>query len=222
MSYTREGPNQQTPLIFYISEFRSNDGVTLDPDSERPILTLNQPYTNHNGGNVAFGPDGYLYIGFGDGGDGGDPQNHAQNVEDLLGSFLRIDINVTPPATYAIPPDNPFAGHAGCSGGCPEIYAWGVRNPWRWSFDTATGLLWAGDVGQSSWEEIDIIENGGDYGWRCYEGNSPYNTNGCGPQGNYDAPVAVYDHSLGAAVTGGFVYHGRRVPALRNVYVYGD
>jgi glucose/arabinose dehydrogenase len=223
VSYTRDGPNQQTPLVSYISEFRSNDGgQTLDPGSERPILTLNQPYTNHNGGNITFGPDGYLYIGFGDGGSGGDPQNHAQNVEDLLGSFLRIDINVTPPGTYAIPPDNPFAGNRDCDGGCPEIYAWGVRNPWRWSFDTATGRLWAGDVGQDIWEEIDIIENGGNYGWRCYEGDAPYNTNGCGPQDNYDAPIAVYNHSQGVAVTGGFVYHGRRVPGLRNIYVYGD
>jgi glucose/arabinose dehydrogenase len=223
VSYTREGPNQQTPLISYMSEFRSNDGgQTLDPNSERPILTLNQPYTNHNGGNIMFGPDGYLYIGFGDGGSGGDPENHAQNVEDLLGSFLRIDINVTPPAKYAIPPDNPFAGHPNCAGGCPEIYAWGVRNPWRWSFDSVTGRLWAGDVGQNSWEEVDIIENGGNYGWRCYEGDAPYNTNGCGPQGDYDAPLVAYSHSLGVAVTGGFVYHGRRVPGLRNIYLYGD
>jgi glucose/arabinose dehydrogenase len=225
VSYTRDGPNQQTPLISYISEFRTDDGgQTLDPGSERPILTLNQPYTNHNGGNIAFGPDGYLYIGFGDGGDGGDPQNHAQNVNDLLGSFLRIDIDVAPPGTYAIPPDNPFAGNPGCVGtsGCPEIYAWGVRNPWRWSFDTVTGRLWAGDVGQNDWEEIDVIENGGNYGWRCYEGDAPYNLNGCGPPGSYDFPVAVYSHSLGSSVTGGFVYRGRRVPALRGIYIYGD
>jgi glucose/arabinose dehydrogenase len=223
VSYTRLGPNFTTPLISYISEFRSNDGgLTLDPASERPLLTLNQPYSNHNGGNIAFGPDGYLYIGLGDGGDGGDPQNHAQNVEDLLGSFLRIDINVAPPAKYAIPPTNPFAGHANCTGGCPEIYAWGVRNPWRWSFDSVTGTLWAGDVGQENWEEIDVIERGRNYGWRCYEGQVAYNTSGCGPISNYTFPVAVYSHSLGFAVTGGYVYHGTHIPELRNVYIYGD
>ena len=223
VSYTRDGPNQQTPLISYISEFRTNDGgLTLDPASERPLLRLNQPYTNHNGGNIAFGPDGYLYIGFGDGGSGGDPQNHAQNVEDLLGSFLRIDVNVAPPARYAIPPTNPFAGNADCTGGCPEIYAWGVRNPWRWSFDTRTGRLWAGDVGQDDWEEIDIIRNGRNYGWRCYEGDAPFNLAGCGPQSDYTFPVAVYGRNLGSTVTGGYVYHGTRMPVLRNVYFYGD
>lgn len=224
-SYTRAGPNGSTPLISYISEFTTHDGgLTFDPDSERPILTVDQPYANHNGGTIAFGPDGYLYIGFGDGGSGGDPQNHAQNVNDLLGSMLRIDVDVAPPAKYAIPPDNPFAGNAGCVGtsGCPEIYAWGFRNPWRWSFDTATGTLWVGDVGQDRAEEIDIVESGGNYGWRCYEANLPYNTQGCGPQAAYDPPVASYDHGLGYAVTGGYVYHGVRVPSLRNAYLYGD
>jgi glucose/arabinose dehydrogenase len=223
VSYTRPGPNQSVPLISYVSEFRTTDGgQTLDPASERPILTVLQPYTNHNGGNIAFGPDGYLYIGFGDGGSGGDPQNHAQNVEDLLGSMLRIDVNVAPPPKYAIPPSNPLAGHANCAGGCPEIYAWGLRNPWRWSFDTATGRLWAGDVGQDNWEEVDIIANGRNYGWRCYEGNASYDPSGCGPQSTYTFPIATYSHSLGIAVTGGYVYHGARVPRLRNVYLYGD
>jgi glucose/arabinose dehydrogenase len=225
VSYTREGPNFQTPLVSYISEFTTRDGgLTLDPASERPLLTVNQPYTNHNGGHIAFGPDGYLYIGFGDGGSGGDPQNHAQTTTDLLGDFLRIDVNVTPPAKYAIPPDNPYAGNPGCAdtSGCPEIYASGLRNPWRWSFDTETGTLWAGDVGQNNYEEIDIIELGGNYGWRCYEGNTPYNTSGCGPQDSYDAPIAVYSHSLGFAVTGGYVYHGARLPELEGVYIYGD
>jgi glucose/arabinose dehydrogenase len=225
VSYTRQGPDAQTPLISYISEFRTNDGgATLDPASERPLLTLNQPYTNHKGGGIAFGPDGYLFIGFGDGGSGGDPQNHAQNRNDLLGDFLRIDVNVTPPARYAIPPDNPFAGNASCIGtsGCPEIYASGLRNPWRWSFDTATGTLWAGDVGQETWEEISIIERGKNYGWRCYEGNANYNTGGCAPAGNYAFPVAAYNHTQGIAVTGGYVYHGRLLPALEGVYLYGD
>lgn len=225
VSYTRAGPNGSTPLVSYISEFTTHDGgLTLDPGSERPLLTVNQPYSNHNGGNIAFGPDGFLYIGFGDGGSGGDPQNHAQNVNDLLGSMLRIDVDVAPPAKYAIPPDNPFAGNAGCSGtsGCPEIYAWGFRNPWRWSFDTATGALWAGDVGQDNAEEVDVVERGGNYGWRCYEGTLPYNTSGCAPQSSYAAPVATYDHGQGIAITGGYVYHGSRVPSLRNKYVYGD
>jgi glucose/arabinose dehydrogenase len=225
VSYTRDGPNPNIALISFISEFRTTDGgQTLDPDTERPILVLPQPYSNHNGGHVAFGPDGYLYIGFGDGGSSGDPQDHAQNVNDLLGSLLRIDINVPPPRRYTIPPDNPFAGNPGCQGtsGCPEIYAWGLRNPWRWSFDTATGRLWLGDVGQSSFEEINIIENGGNYGWRCYEGFEEFNTNGCGPPENYDFPVTAYGRSFGFAVTGGYVYHGNRIPPLRNFYVYGD
>jgi glucose/arabinose dehydrogenase len=225
VSYTREGPSFRIPLISYISEFRTNDGgLTIDPSSERPLLKLPQPYENHNGGHIAFGPDGYLYIGFGDGGSGGDPQDHAQDVNDLLGSILRIDVNVTPPARYAIPPSNPFAGNAECrdTSGCPELYAWGLRNPWAWSFDTATGRLWLGDVGQNEWEEVDVIEKGGNYGWRCYEGDVVFNPDGCGPVGNYIFPIAVYSHSLGIAVTGGYVYHGTRVPALRNVYLYGD
>jgi glucose/arabinose dehydrogenase len=225
VSYTRPGPGAGVPLVSYVSEFTTQDGgLTFDPGSERPLLTVDQPYSNHNGGNIAFGPDGYLYIGLGDGGSGGDPQNHAQNVNDLLGSMLRIDVDVAPPAKYAIPPDNPFAGNAGCAGtsGCPEIYAWGFRNPWRWSFDTATGTLWVGDVGQDNAEEIDIVESGGNYGWRCYEGTLAYDTQGCGPRGDYDFPVASYDHGLGYAVTGGYVYHGVRVPLLRNAYVYGD
>ena len=165
------------------------------------IIEIDQDFTNHNGGDIAFGSDGYLYIGLGDGGNGGDPNNRAQDTRHMLGSFLRIDVldaAVSHPANpYVIPVDNPFAGNATCDPGlnassCPEIYAWGLRNPWRWSFDTATGDLWAADVGQSSWEEVDLIELGGNYGWRCYEGTHPYNLSGCGS--GYVDPVSEYGH----------------------------
>ena len=230
LSYTGEGPDAETPMISYVSEFTSRDGgVTLDPDSELPVITLDQPEDNHNGGNVLFGPDGYLYIGFGDGGTSGDADNHGQDTTTLLGSMLRIDVDVTPQdhdrgVLYYIPPDNPFAGNAGCEGtsGCPEIYAWGLRNPWRWSFDRETGLLWAGDVGASEWEEIDIIVAGGNYGWRCYEANVPFNLDGCAGPEDFIFPVADYPHALGIAVVGGYVYRGDASPALRGIYLYGD
>ncbi|MES9971493.1 MAG: PQQ-dependent sugar dehydrogenase, partial [Candidatus Thiodiazotropha sp.] len=153
-----------------ISRF-SLDGATqtLDPDSEQILLTVSQPYSNHNGGHIAFGPDGLLYIGLGDGGSGGDPQGHGQNVSTLLGSMLRIDVG-TGIGSYTIPSTNPFAS----GGGAAEIYAYGLRNPWRWSFDRQTGDLWLGDVGQNAYEEIDIIYSGGNYGWNLMEGSHCY------------------------------------------------
>lgn len=205
-----------------ISRFTVNiDTNQLNTDSETILLTLHQPYFNHNGGHIAFGPDGYLYIGFGDGGDGGDPENNAQNTESLLGSMLRIDVNNS---LYSIPPDNPFAANNACgtNSSCPEIWAWGLRNPWRWSFDSGTGKLWLGDVGQSAREEIDIIERNKNYGWRCFEGNNDYNNSGCQSAENYQMPVAEYDHTEGFSVTGGYVYRGSALPGLTGTYLYGD
>jgi glucose/arabinose dehydrogenase len=212
LSYTGPG----TPLLSYISEFTTSaDNGSLTPSSERVIFTLRQPFGNHNGGNIAFGPDGYLYIGFGDGGSAGDPYGNAQNTNTLLGSLLRIDVDRKTP--YAIPLDNPFAD----GGGRPEIYAWGLRNPWRWSFDRATGELWAADVGQDKWEEIDRIRRAGNYGWNVREASHCYQAAQCDTTGLVD-PVAEYSHALGCSVTGGYVYRGRHLPKLQGTYVFGD
>jgi len=195
-------------MFSVVSEFREG--------RERVVLRVKQPYTNHNGGNIAFGPDGYLYIGFGDGGSAGDPLNHGQNTDTLLGAFLRIDVSGEP---YRIPPDNPFRK----GGGRPEVYAWGFRNPWRWSFDRETGELWVGDVGQDRWEEIDVVEKGGNYGWRCYEGNAPYRLEGCEPRELYTFPLYVYPLRKGnCSVIGGYVYRGRKIKELYGWYVFGD
>jgi glucose/arabinose dehydrogenase len=207
-----------------ISRFTSDDGgLTLNPNSEVILLKVSQPFNNHNGGHIVFGPapDHYLYIGFGDGGSGNDPNNNAQNVENLLGAMLRIDVDGGSP--YAIPVDNPFAANTTCAGGCPEIFAWGLRNPWRWSFDRVTGDLWVGDVGQSAWEEVDIVVLGGNYGWRIREGahcNDVYDSN-CSSTGLID-PVTEYDRSTGQSITGGYVYRGNDIPGLNGVYIYGD
>jgi uncharacterized repeat protein (TIGR03806 family) len=191
-------------------------GDALDPDSEVRLLTLSQPYSNHNGGNIAFGPDGYLYIGFGDGGSGGDPQGNGQNTGTWLGSLLRIDVDNGSP--YAIPGDNPFSG----GGGLPEIYAWGLRNPWRWSFDHDTGDLWVGDVGQGTWEEVDHVQLGGNYGWNIREGMHCYNAASCDSTGLVD-PIVEYSHTGGnCSITGGYVYRGSAVENLRGTYLFGD
>ncbi|BDQ01594.1 PQQ-dependent sugar dehydrogenase [Ignavibacterium sp.] len=210
-----------SPLRTVISRFQvTSNPDSADKNSELILLTFNQPYSNHNGGCVAFGPDGYLYIATGDGGSGGDPQNNAQNITNLLGKILRIDVNNPQlPLNYGIPPTNPFADSTNSSIR-KEIYAYGLRNPWRMSFDAVTGWLWAADVGQNQWEEIDIISNGGNYGWRCYEGNHPYNTSGC--NGTYIFPIWEYSHSDGISVTGGYVYRGQNVPELYGKYIYGD
>ncbi len=230
LSYTRQGPSGAIPYISYVSRFTSTDGgVTLDDTTEVPILTLDQPLANHNGGNVAFGPDGYLYIGFGDGGGAGDPNNEAQDTGTWLGALLRIDVNVDAAdwaqgIRYYVPADNPFAGSAGCSPTtpCPEIYAYGFRNPWRWSFDLHSGQLWLADVGQYTREEVNIVENGGNYGWRCYEGDLPFNSGGCVSASQYRFPISDYGHGEGFSITGGFVYRGSLIPQLAGVYIYGD
>ena len=213
LHYDREGE----PLVTTISRFVSHDqGGTLDPQSEKVLLTVDQPFENHNGGQIGFGPDGYLYIGLGDGGSGGDPRGNGQNTRVLLGKVLRLDVNSGDP--YGIPAGNPFADG---KGGRPEIYAYGLRNPWRWSFDTRNGTLWLADVGQNAWEEIDIIEAGGNYGWNAKEGFHEYNSN-TRVQGTMIAPVAEYSHDEGCSVTGGYVYRGKAIPELQGVYIYGD
>ncbi len=214
------------PIVSRISAFTtSNAGQTLNPNSEQILLTLNQPATNHNGGHIAFGNDGYLYIGFGDGGGSGDPAGNAQNLNTLLGKLLRIDVGNNGATTYGIPPGNLYAANAKCTatGGsapCPELYAWGFRNPWRWSFDKQNGDLWLGDVGQNAWEEIDQVQMGGNYGWRCREGAHDFNTSGCGT--GYIDPVAEYGRSLGSSVTGGYVYRGTQNTSLFGRYLFAD
>jgi uncharacterized repeat protein (TIGR03806 family) len=206
-------------LTSTLSRFTSKDGgKTLDKSSEEILFTLQKdPADNHNGGMIAFGPDGYLYLGLGDGGGAGDVLNHAQDTSSLFGKFLRIDVDHGSP--YTIPPDNPFAGG---SGGKPEIFAWGFRNPWRWSFDGATGLLWAGDVGQANWEEIDVVRKGLNYGWRIREGMHCYPPgSSCSTAGLTD-PIVEYDHSQGFAVTGGYVYRGTALQGLVGSYLYAD
>jgi glucose/arabinose dehydrogenase len=199
------------------------DNNIADNTSETVVLRVPQPFGNHNGGQLAFGPDGYLYIGKGDGGGGGDPLNSGQRTDTLLGKILRIDVE-SGAATYAIPPDNPFVGTAGI---LPEIWALGLRNPWRFSFDRLTGDFYIGDVGQGNFEEIDFqpaADPGGrNYGWNIMEGGSCYppGTVGCNRIG-LALPVFVYDHSLGCSVTGGHVYRSSSVPALQGIYFYGD
>ena len=190
--------------------------------SEEAVIEIDQPYSNHNGGQVAFGPDGMLYIALGDGGAGGDPQGNAQDTRSLLGKLLRIDVSKKP---YAIPADNPFA--PGSNGARGEIFACGLRNPWRFSFDRGSGELWSGDVGQNTYEEIDIIEKGKNYGWDCREGKHPYQpaserSKRCDDAGNFVDPVWEYGRSEGISVTGGYVYRGKALPDLVGWYVYAD
>jgi len=209
-----------------ISRFSTSSGNPnlADPLSEERIITVYQPYKNHNGGELVFGPDGYLYIGFGDGGSGGDPQNRAQDSVILLGKMLRINVNGSLP--YTIPSTNPFVGVAGIR---EEIWAIGLRNPWRFSFDRTTGDLWIADVGQSTWEEIDFQPSssfgGENYGWRCYEGGSSFNTSGCLGKSNYIDPINQYSNtgfSGDCSITGGFVYRGKDYPNLNGYYFYAD
>lgn len=219
------------PLQSRISEFRSNDaGATIDPSSERILLTIDQPAANHKGGHLSFGPDGFLYAGFGDGGNGGDPWGaigNGQNLQTLLGKMIRIDVaGATGTVGYQIPTDNPYAANPLCNAGggaqnCPEVFAYGLRNPWRWNFDRETGDLWVGDVGQDAWEEVDRVVRGGNYGWRCREGAHVYNAE-CGPATNLIDPIAEYGHDVGQSITGGFVYRGTAIPSLVGRFVFGD
>ncbi|MCP4684411.1 MAG: glucose dehydrogenase [bacterium] len=224
--YTASSPTGQTT----VSRF-SVSGTNLDSatsSSEQIVLSTHQPEGNHNGGMIAFGPnDSLLYIGLGDGGGGGDPNNLAQTPDTLLGKMLRIDVDAGTP--YAVPPDNPFVG---ANDTLPEIWAIGLRNPWRWSFDRATGDMWIADVGQGVWEEIDfqpVSSSGGEnYGWRLKEGDHCYNpSSGCDPSGALDDPIYEYRHETGpfgfrCSVTGGFVYRGCAVPDLRGAYFFAE
>jgi glucose/arabinose dehydrogenase len=210
----------------------ASDPNVADPTSALILLEIDQPFSNHNGGQLQFGPDGYLYIGMGDGGSGGDPGDRAQDMTELLGKMLRIDVNNVvggPPdcgrgSNYTIPADNPFVDGPG--GDCDEIFQVGLRNPWRFSFDRLTGDLFIGDVGQDLWEEVDYAPAGStagrNWGWRCYEGNHPFNLAGCGPESDYDFPILEYSHSLGCSVTGGYVYRGTAFPAAQGTYVFSD
>jgi glucose/arabinose dehydrogenase len=202
-----------------VSRFHlTEDPNRADPSSETVILAYDQPYANHNGGGLAFGPDGYLYIGSGDGGSGGDPEGRAQNHDTLLGKLLRIDVDGGSP--YAIPPDNPFAS----GGGRPEIWAFGLRNPWRFAFDPATEDLYVGDVGQGDWEEVDFLAAGSpggtNFGWDFREGQHDYE--GGAPEGLTD-PIAEYSHGEGGcSITAGRVVRDRALPAWQGVFLYGD
>lgn len=200
----------------------SSDADRADAASAAIRLTVEQPYDNHNGGHIAFGPDGYLYMGIGDGGSGGDPDGHGQSRNDLLGSLLRLDVSGA--TGYSVPADNPFVGTAGARG---ELWDWGLRNPWRFSFDRSTGDLYIGDVGQSEREEVDVstaATGGGkglNYGWSIMEGTRCYNAGSCDMTG-LTLPVLDYTHSDGCSVTGGFVYRGAAIPALAGTYFYSD
>lgn len=219
---------------FYIN-YTNTDGHTViarysvdaanpslaDESSYFPLLTIEQPYANHNGGNIRFGPDGYLYIATGDGGSGGDPENRAQNIDSLLGKLLRIDVDNGAP--YGIPASNPFVGTAGAD----EIWAYGLRNPWKFSFNNENGDLWIADVGQNNIEEINKVSGnpgGVNYGWRCYEGLAPFNTSECSDAGIYTMPVAQYTHAEtgGCSITGGFAYTGTMYPNLQGKYLFTD
>ncbi len=233
--YTAKNP----PHTSVISRFRvsASDPNKADPNSEEVLLKIKQPYWNHNGGNLAFGPDGYLYIGLGDGGAANDPHNNAQNLKTLLGSILRIDVDHKDEGkAYAIPKDNPFVGQNGAQ---PEIYAYGLRNVWGMSFDAETGKLWIGEVGQNIWEEINIVTKGGNYGWKIRESmhkfdeanakpgpgrsvaetNKPESKNG---RDDLIDPIWEYHHDIGKSITGGVVYRGKRIPELVGSYIYAD
>ena len=198
------------------------DADQADPGSEEVLLRVDQPYSNHNGGALAFGPDGFLYISTGDGGSGGDPHDNGQRLDTLLGKILRIDVDGDEvDGRYSIPPDNPFVGEDGAE---PEIWHFGLRNPWRMSFDRATGDLWIGDVGQGSWEEIDVARagvGGLNFGWNRMEGFECYEPDDCDPSA-FTAPVTAYGHDFGCSVIGGYVYRGKLQPLLAGSYVFSD
>jgi uncharacterized repeat protein (TIGR03806 family) len=213
-SYTIHGaPNSDMRSI--VTRFTSTDGGKTFGSETDVIAAFDQPYTNHKGGNLAFGPDGFLYAGFGDGGSGGDPLDHGQNTNLLFSKILRIDVDG--PAPYGIPNDNPFKN----GGGAPETFAYGFRNPWRFSFDRGTGDLWVADVGQDAWEEIDLVKRGGNYGWNAREGTHCFDQATCQKGGLVD-PIYEYDHSEGKSITGGYVYRGTKAAPFIGTYVFAD
>jgi len=222
VNYTKNGAGDTRVARFSVKPNNPNEA---NPNSELTIIEQSQPYWNHNGGCLRFGPDGFLYIGLGDGGSGGDPQNYGQNKLTFLGKMLRIDVkNSNASQPYVVPPNNPFVGNAQYK---PEIWSLGWRNPWRFSFDRLTGDMWIGDVGQNLWEEVDFEPAntpGLNYGWRCYEGLHTYNTTGCQPASAYVSPFFEYSHSggNGCSVTGGFIYRGSKYPDLFGCYLFAD
>lgn len=215
----------------FVSRFTSADRKTADPDSEEVLMKIPQPFWNHNGGTIVFGPDGMLYVGLGDGGSGNDPNGNGQNLTTLLGSILRIDVDSKDDGKgYAIPRDNPFVNHEVVinrrgkkAKARPEIYAYGLRNVWRMAFDREDGKLWVADVGQNVWEEINVVEKGGNYGWNIREAKHWFR-----PDGNDNKsdklidPVWEYHHDVGKSITGGLVYRGKSIPQLVGKYVYAD
>lgn len=212
---SKDEPHTSVVSRFTVSK---NDPNKADPKSEVVVWKLKQPFANHNGGSIAFGPDGYLYIALGDGGSRNDPLRNGQNLQTQLGSILRIDVDQQDDKKfYGIPSDNPFVGGKSR----PEIYAYGFRNVWRISFDSVTGDLWAADVGQDLWEEVNIVSKGGNYGWSIREGAYPFGDTDI-PTAKPIEPVWEYDHQIGKSITGGYIYHGKRVPELQGRYLYAD
>ena len=220
VNYTASDPLRSVIARYTV---RSKNRNSANKKSELILFQLNQPYSNHNGGQLAFGPDDYLYIALGDGGSGGDPHNNGQSKSSFLGKILRIDVNCTSDSkNYCIPSENPFTGNT--QGYKEEIYAYGLRNSWRFSFDPVTGWLWAGDIGQDDWEEIDIIEKGKNYGWRIMEGNHCYNPSSDCDTSGLILPIWEYGHNDNGncSITGGYVYRGSQFPELYGKYIYGD
>ena len=210
------------PHLSMISRFRisKDDPNKADPKSEEELLRIPQPYWNHNGGTIVFGSDGYLYIALGDGGSANDPHGNGQKLSTLLGKILRIDVDHKEEGKgYAVPKDNPFVGKEDAK---PEIWAYGLRNPWCISFDKKDGTFWCADVGQDIWEEIDIIVKGGNYGWSLREGLHKFGPKGSEPRKDLIEPIWEYHHNIGKSITGGEVYHGKRVPELEGHYIYAD
>jgi glucose/arabinose dehydrogenase len=216
------GKNAKSNRQSVISRFHTkvDGGVrTVDLDTELRVLEIFQPFGNHNGGTIEFGPDGMLYVGLGDGGAANDPYDNGQAKSTLLGKVLRIDVrNATAAQPYAVPPDTPFVAEAGARG---EIWSYGMRNPWRITFDRATGDLWCADVGQNEIEEVDRLVKGGNYGWNAYEGKAVF-VRSRGLPADAIPPVAEYTHAEGLSITGGYVYRGKAIPQLEGWFVYGD
>jgi len=200
----------------------ATDPDQADPATETILLTVEQPFSNHNGGQIVFGPDGMLYLGLGDGGSGGDPGGRGQSLADLLGDILRLDVSSS--TSYTVPPDNPFVGQTGSR---PEVWSYGLRNPWRFSFDAATGDLYIADVGQNVWEEVDVVAaaagagRGANFGWNVTEGRHCYASPGCDTS-QFTMPVLEYSHAQGCSISGGYVYRGAAIPALQGHYFYAD